>query len=316
MKERHVETRLQEDQLDPHKRVGSLEKESSFISFWQVCMEKSSEVKDLKQIVPLLSEYTERTWDVRKVFNEFHAFLKDISFVIALRHWVEGVIRDPSVGEKGVAEIKKLLECDLIPLKSSKGLLITLYDVRVTGHQDIIENIRSIRAWTQAEKDVLVNRYIRFSCDLARYTFDYVLAGFDPDRKHAESRLIPYDIFYSFIQYLSKRDGLLAKLLYFGAPSMEEVLSLKTKAIDEKKCCIAFNEQSEKFPKHLIQDLLLHIQENPNSKELVFANGKGEQVERAHLNQSFARACERMPEGVKITPGSLLRFHNASIQPE
>ena len=316
MKEKHVETRLQEDQLDPHKRIGSLEKEPSFISFWQVCMEKSSKVKDLKQIVPLFSEYTEQTWNIRKIFNEFHAFLKDIPLVIALRHWVEGVINDPSVGEKGVAEIKKLLEYDLIPLNSSKGLPVTLYDIRMAGHQDIIENIRSIRAWTQAEKDMLVNCYIRFSCDLARYTFDYVLAGFDPDRKYAESRLIPYEIFYSFIQYLSKRDALLAKLLYFGAPSMEEVLSLKIKAIDEKSCSIEFNEKSEKFPKHLIQDLLVHVQENPNVKGLVFANGKGEQVERAHLNQSFARACERMPEGIKITPGSLLRFNNVSIKSE
>jgi hypothetical protein len=313
MKEKHVETRLQEDQLDPHKRIGSLEKEPSFMNFWQVCMEKSAKVKDLKEIAPLFSEYTERTWNVRKVFNEFHAFLKDVPLVIALRHWVEGVISDPSIGEKGVAEIKKLLECDLIPLKTSKGLPITLYDVRMSGHQDIIENIRSIRAWTQAEKDLLVNRYIRFSCDLARYTFDYVLSGCDLDRRHAESRLIPYEIFYSFIQYLSKRDALLAKVLYFGAPSMEEVLSLKTKAIDEKRCSIKFNEKSEKFPKHLIQELLLHVQENPNAKGLVFANAKGETVERAHLNQSFARASERMPEGVKITPGSLLRFHNTSI---
>ena len=303
---KHIEEKFQLDQLDPKKRRG-IDEEPAFKSFWKVCLEKSPK-KEQRQMAPFLSQYAERTWEAAKQFDEFHSFLKNVPLVVALRHWVEGVIQNPSVGEQGISEIKKLLEYDLIPLSSSKGEPLTLEDVRSFGHQDIIENIRCVEGWTHSEKERLVNYYVRFSCDLARYTFDYVLPGFDPDRKIAESKSIPYEVFCTFIQFLSDRDALLSKLLYFGAPSIDEVLSLKVKAIDKKKRSIQFDEKEISFPKHLIQDLFLHAKENVSSKGLVFSNLRGEAVERAHLNQSFARASEKMPKDVKITPASLLRF--------
>ncbi len=309
MKEKHVEAKLQEDRLDPHIREVPLERDPVFMSFWQTCIEKSSKSKDLDKLSPLLSKYTEWTWNMQNTFKEFHAFLKDIPLVVVIRHWVEGVISDKQMGEKYLKGMERLLTQDLIPLKSKTGTAILLSDVRAKGHQETIENIRCVQSWTQAEKEELVQCYVKFSCDLAKYTFDYVPAGYDPDRRVASSRLISYEVFCSFIQYLSKRDALLASVLYFGAPSMEEVLSLKIKAIDKERSCIQFNEKTELFPKRLVQDLLSYAQEHSNPTELLFANLRGEQVDRAHLNQSFARASERMPQGVKITPGSLLRFN-------
>ncbi len=302
MKKKHVEEKLQEERLDPNKRM---DKMLSMGNFWQLCMEKTRCKTD--ELYLPLSEYTERTWNIKKTYDDFHSFLKDVLFVVALRHWIEGVISDSSIGEKGVSEIRKLLEHDLIPLSLPNGNPTTLHDIRRIGHQGIIEDIRCIQAWTQREKEKLVNYYVRFSCDLAKYTFDYVLPGFDPDRRFAETRQIPYEVFYSFIQFLSERDALLSQLLYFGAPSMEAALSLEANAIDEKKCSIRFEEKEMSFSKHLIQNLFQHAKKNVNSKGLVFSNLRGKVVERAHLNQSFARACERMPEGIKVTPGSLLR---------
>jgi len=306
MKEKHVEGRFKEEQLNPDKRIVSTDRRSLFSTFWQSCMEKSSKAKDKDKFTQMLSQYTEKTWEFQNAFNDFHDFLKNIPFVVVIGHWVEGVIVDKQIGENYLKGMKRLLDHDLIPLTSVKGTPLTLSDLRLAGHQETIENIRCVQLWTQAEKDDLVQCYVRFSCDLARYTFDYVPAGYDLDRKLTASRQIPYEVFYSFIQYLSKRDALLSKLLYFGAPSIDEVLSLQVKAIDKKTAHIKFSEPCQ-FPKHLILELLAHAKESPNSKGLVFANLRGEQVERAHLNQSFARASERMPENVKITPASLVR---------
>ena len=312
MKKKHIEEKFQLDQLDPKKRRG-IDEDPVFKSFWKVCLEKSPK-QEQKQMTPFLSQYAEWTWETAKRFDEFHSFLKSVPLVVALRHWVEGVIQNPSVGEQGVSEIKKLLEHDLIPLSSSRGDPLTLEDIRSVGHQEIIENIRCIEAWTHSEKERLVNYYVRFSCDLARYTFDYVLPGFDPDRKLAETKSIPYEVFYTFIQFLSDRDALICQLLYFGAPSIDEVLSLKVKAIDKKKYAIQFDDKEVSFPKHLIHDLSHHAKENANPKELVFSNLRGEAVERAHLNQSFARASDKLPKDVKITPASLVRFNNDAIK--
>jgi hypothetical protein len=308
MKNRHIEATLQGDQLDPSKRARFFDQDPVFKSFWEICLEKSGKTKDLKKVSSVLSEYTETTWNIRKTFDEFHVFLKDVPLVIALRHWVEGVVTDSLIGKRGISEIKKLLEHDLIPLSLPNGSLVTLRDVAYRGHQSIIEDIRCVQVWTQTEKENLVFYYIRFSRDLAKYTFDYVSPGYDPDRKITETRQIPYEVFYFFIQFLSERDALLSKLLYFGAPSMEGVLSLKSSAIDQHKCSISFEEKEVWFPKHIIQSLLLYAKENENPRGLVFSNLRGEEVERAHLNQSFARASERMPQKRKITPGSLLRF--------
>lgn len=310
MKKKHVEEQFQLDQLNPAKRK-TVDEDPAFKKFWDICLEKSPK-KERNQITPFFSQYSEWTWKTAKFLDESHTFLKDVPLIVVLRHWVEGAIQHPATEERGALEIKKLLEHDLIPLSTPKGALLTLDDVRALGHQDIIENIRCIESWTHAEKERLVNYYVRFSCDLARYTFNYVLPGFDPDRRFAEAKSVPYDVFYTFIQFLSSRDALISQLLYFGAPSMDEALSLKTKAIDGKKHNVQFAEEIVRLPKHLVQDLLLHAKQNTNPKGLVFSNLRGEEVERAHLNQSFARASERMPSDVKITPASLLRFANSS----
>jgi hypothetical protein len=305
MKDKHVEEKFLQEQLDPGKRSRSFDKDPVFMDFWRICQEKSAKIKKMDSFS---SQYAEWTWNIAKTFDEFHSFLKDVPLVVVLKHWVEGAINNPMAGTKAVFDLQRLLEHDLISLSLPNGAPVTLYDMQFRGHQEVIEEIRCVPFWTQAEKEALVRRYVGFSCDLARYTFNYVLPGFDPDRIYAESRLIPYEVFYSFIQFLSERDALIAKVLYFGSPSMEATLSLKVDAIDKKYSSIHFAEKMHSFPKHLIQDLLVHAQKSPNRKKLVFVNLRGEEVERAHLNQSFARASEKMPQGVKITPASLLRF--------
>ncbi len=308
MKETHVELQFKEELLKPLNRLCGNRKDEPFTSFWKICVEKSGKGKSLDDYSNMLSEYAEKTWSFHNAFKEFHEFLKSIPLIVALRHWIEGAMQDHLTAEKSLLCMQRLLVCDLIVLNHPSGTAITLFDMRARGHQDIVNNIRCVQTWTQSEKEEIVQCYIRFSCDLAKYTFNYLPEGYDPDRKLTNSRLISYEVFYSFIQHLSKRDALLSKVLYFGAPTLDEVLLLQIQFIDKERCSIQFKEKTEVFPKHLIQDLVSYAQDNTNPKGFVFANLRGEPVERAHLNQSFARASKKLPQDVKITPGSLLRF--------
>jgi hypothetical protein len=208
--------------------------------------------------------------------------------------------------DKYVKGMEALIEKKLIPLVDADGNNVTLEKLRQEGHQEIIENIRCVSDWTPFEKEEILQCYIQFSHSLARYTFEYVPAGFDPDRRRAQTRIVKYEYFFDFVQQLSERDALIAKVLYFGATSIDETIALKKSALDEKSFTIQFDEKKVVFPKHLIKDLALHVKDK-TANQLLFTNVRGAEVERAHLNQSFARACERIPRGIKITPGSLLR---------
>ncbi|HSX12652.1 MAG TPA: hypothetical protein VLF61_04095 [Rhabdochlamydiaceae bacterium] len=277
-----------------------------FERFLEKCKERLSR-ESAAAIEPLLSRYTDETWKMRRSFNEFHScFLTDIPLIVVLAHWVRGVIQDPMWKEKYVQGMQALIDKQLIPLVDAEGDCVTLETLRRTGHQEIIEAIRCVREWAPFEKEELVQCYVQFSHSLARYTFDYVLAGFDPDRKRTEQKIVKFEYFFDFVQQLSERDALIAKILYFGSPSIDETIALKKSALDEKSCTLQFEEKKVLFPRHLIQDLVLHVKEK-SSAQLLFTNVRGAEVERAHLNQSFARACERIPRSIKITPGSLLR---------
>lgn len=277
-----------------------------FELFLERCKESLSS-ESASAIEPLLERYTDETWNIRKSFNEFHSsFLTNIPILVVLAHWVRGVMHDPMWREKYVQGVQALIEKRLIPLVDASGNCVTLETLRRTGHQEIIEEIRCVREWAPFEKEELVQCYLQFSHSLARYTFDYVPAGFDPDRRRTEQKIIKYEYFFDFVQQLSERDALIAKILYFGSPSIDETIALKKAALDSHLCALQFEEKKVVFPKHLIQDLTLQVKDKGQS-HLLFTNVRGAEVERAHLNQSFARACERIPRTIKITPGSLLR---------
>lgn len=311
MKTLHLDEQIKLDQEDPHWEEFR-KHDALFNTFMEKCKKQISN-KDVKTLEPLLEKYTNETWKIRKSFNEFHSnFLRDIPFVVVLAHWIKGVVSDRLWREQYVRGMGELLDKKLIPLVDVYGNNLTLETFRLKGHQDIIENIRCEKGWTLFEKEELVQCYIQFSYNLARYTFNYVPPGYDPDRRRCASRAIKYEFFFDFVQHLSERDGLIAKVLYFGAPSIEEMLTLNTAAIDRENFALRFPSKTVSYPKHLIYDLLTHVNQKSEKYDIVFTNLRGAEVERAHLNQSFARACEKMPKNIKITPGSLLKLKDES----
>ncbi|MBP7074566.1 MAG: hypothetical protein KBA81_04185 [Rhabdochlamydiaceae bacterium] len=305
------------EQLSLHDQIKldqeSPNNDSLFATFWAKC-KKLAPIAETKTWDLKLDELTQESWTIRSEFNRFNSFLKDVPIAAGLGHWIKGVITDKFWRAKYVPEMTSLIEKKLIPLLNAQGKDLTLNEFRAMGHEQIIENIRCVKEWTLFEKEARVQCYLQFSHSLANFTLNFIAPGFDPDRRRTSNRTIKYESFVDFILRLSPRDALIAELLYFGAPTIDEVLSLKKNAILIETSAIRFADKEIVFPKHLIQDLISYLEGKIHGKGLVFTNVRGAEVERAHLNQSFARACEKMISGPKITPGSLLKLENSSME--
>ena len=81
------------------------------------------------------------------------------------------------------------------------------------------------------------------------------MQGEDPDFQRTIKKVVWYKDFIKFVQLLPERDALIAKLLYFGAPTMDEVLSLRVDQIDSRKGLVKFKKFSVKYPKHVMLEL-------------------------------------------------------------
>ena len=97
----------------------------------------------------------------------------------------------------------------------------------------------------------------------------------------------------------------MSKLLYFGAPTMDEVLNLRVSQVDLKKGMVRFNKFSVRYPKHVMLELKGYLTKKDKA-ELIFVNLRGEIVERTHLNNCFNRASRKIFSTKRITPKMLL----------
>lgn len=309
MKESHLEELIRLDQINLELKQDH--KESLRVKeLWQHCKQKAGRISE-EILETLLKDFSKETWEMQAKVKQFTSFIKEIPFVVAFGYWLKGIsAMDGYWLEKYLKGSANLLGKELIPIVNSQGGLLTLDEFRQIGHQRILEEIRCVSEWTLLEKEEAVQCYVQFSHSLSRYTCNFISAGSDPDRNLARCKKIKYETFLDFVQKLPERDALIAKLLYFGAPSMESVLSLKKTAIIPEGSRISFPEGEIVLPKHLIKDLIAHSQNKKDKQDLVFTNVRGARVERAHLNQSFSRACEKLSANIKITPGMLLRLEH------
>jgi integrase len=202
----------------------------------------------------------------------------------------------------------QLIERKILSIQDQKGQLLCLDYFQEQGEQEhkrIIEDIKCILDWPNLIKEELVQHYIEFSQHLHQNTFGIIPIAQDPDRLHASQKVVNYDDFTRFVQFLSERDALIAKLLYFGGPTVEEVLFLKYGQLDFDNCSVNFSKQSVSYPKHLILELS-NFAGKKKKNALVFLNYKGKQVVRTHLNHSFGRASKEI--NLMITPRELTKI--------
>ncbi|MBN2478635.1 MAG: hypothetical protein JXA94_00240 [Parachlamydiales bacterium] len=278
--------------------------EKKYESFLKDLKAKIPKSIDEKTLDKNFEEFSISIKEMTEKFSKFYEYIKTVPLIVLLAKWIEKQIFEKNQ-EGSIQLLNILIRENILPIMNNNKLFL-LEDLKRYSHLKIIDNIRCKDNWSFLEKENFVNSYLDFSFFLAQNSFNYITAAKDPDREKISTRLIKYETFIEFINNLPKRDSLIAKILYFGAPTIEEAISLKFSQINKKEGKIYYSSKTIDYPKYLLEELFA-FSKKTQKDSLVFINIKGKEVERSHLNQSFLRASNKMSKMIKITPGMLLK---------
>lgn len=243
--------------------------------------------------------------ELEEAIEAFRLTLNEIPLGAEIANWLERLDSPKEYISKYMESMLNLIDLKILSLTNRQGQLRTLKDVSPNDHRDTIEEIRCSSKLSTPEKEKAVEAYILFSQHLSRATCGLIMQGEDPDFQRTIKKVVWYKDFIKFVQLLPERDALIAKLLYFGAPTMDEVLSLRVDQIDLRKGLVKFKKFSVKYPKHVILELKSSLGQK-KKEDLIFTNLHGQQVERTHLNNCFNRAARKLDGNTRITPKMLL----------
>jgi len=232
----------------------------------------------------------------------FRKKLAKIPIGAEIENWLQGLIKERKAEcEKNM---RQLIKFGVIKL-THNGKIRTLNDLSSNEYEIIIEQIRCVPKLTISEKEESVRSYIEFSQHVSRITCRLIPPGQDLDFLRTLKKIVTYNEFIKFVQLLAERDALVAKLLYFGAPTMDEVLNLNVGQVNVKEDKVKFHKFSVKYPKHVMLELKDYLSKKEKN-ELIFTNLHGERIERTHLNNCFNRASRKTFKNKRITPKMLL----------
>jgi hypothetical protein len=252
-------------------------------------------------------DYCHQVLEISIAHEKFRSILKDLPLGVALRAWMVSTL-DEKVSKELVEKVLSIIDGKALPLQQKKKEVFTLgylQELGLEAHKQILEEIRCNGEWSVDKKEELVKCYIHFSEYLNEATKGEILLALDPDRAATAHKLLDFDTFIQFVQSVAERDALIAKLLYFGAPSVEDVVLLRYGMLKKANSAVNFTNLTVKYPKHLIQDILSYAGKK-GKDDLVFLNYRGNNVERTHLSQSFANISSKIFDDRKITPRTLL----------
>lgn len=274
-------------------------------SFWQEYLKRTD--KNAPSSTP--QQYEKIMMQGKKqlegAIEDFRLKLSEIPLGAEIANWLERLDLPKEYVSRYTESMLHLIDLKLLSLTNKQGQLRTLNDISPNDHRDTIEEIRCSSKLSTPDKEKAVEAYILFSQHLSRATCGLIMQGEDPDFQRTIKKVVWYKDFIQFVQLLPERDALIAKLLYFGAPTMDEVLSLRVDQIDSRKGLVKFKKFSVKYPKHVMLELKSSLTEK-KKEDLIFTNLHGQQVERTHLNNCFNRAARKLDGNTRITPKMLL----------
>jgi integrase len=274
-------------------------------SFWQEYLkrtDKNVSSSTLQQYGKIMMQGKKQLQDA---IEAFRLKLSEIPLGAEIANWLESLDLPKEYISRYTESMLNLIDLRLLSLTNRQGQLRTLNDFSPNDHRDTIEEIRCSSKLSTPDKEKAVEAYIIFSQHLSRATCGLIMQGEDPDFQRTIKKVVWYKDFIKFVQLLPERDALIAKLLYFGAPTMDEVLSLRVDQIDSRKGMVKFKKFSVKYPKHVMLDLKNSLTQK-KKEDLIFTNLHGQQVERTHLNNCFNRAARKLDGNTRITPKMLL----------
>lgn len=235
-----------------------------------------------------------------KVFEKekqaFEKKLLDFPLSALIAHW----LKQQDSSEESTHSFSILVEEKIIQGLNGKLKSFVKLDL-----SQVYDQIRSLEKYPALEKEKL--------CDVFRGFLSYIetlLMGSaqfpkDPIQLLTKNKKVSHTQFLQFIKPLSQRDQLIAKVLYYGEPTLEEALEITQDKILQKQSAIQFRKEKVAYPKHVFNELKSMTKSKPKS-DLVFTNQKGKHIERSHLNNCFERATLRLGIKSRITPKDLL----------
>lgn len=198
------------------------------IGFWQEYLKRVGDTASFD--TP--HRYARAMHQARDQFNQaiktFEQELSKIPIGAEIETWLQNL----DLPEEEVLEYEtymlRLIDLGLLRLVGESGKARMLNELTPNEHQAIVEEIRCASKLTIEEKEKMVKIYVLFSQQLSRDTLRLIMQGENSDFQRTIKKVVSYEEFIKFIQHLQERDALIAKLLYFGVPSMEEVLNLSS----------------------------------------------------------------------------------------
>lgn len=273
-------------------------------NFWQEYLKRTDNTPSstLQQYEKIMMQGKKQ---LEGAIEAFRLKLSEIPLGAEIANWLEGLDLSKEYISRYTESMLNLIDLKLLPLINKQGQLRTLNDFSPNDHRDTIEEIRCCSKMSILEKEEAVQTYILFSRHLSCMTCGLIMHGEDPDFQRTIKKVVWYKDFIKLVQELPERDALIAKLLYFGAPTMDEVLSLRVEQIDLRKGWVKFKKFSVKYPKHVMLELKGSLIQK-KKEDLIFTNLHGQQVERTHINNCFNRAARKLDSNTRITPKMLL----------
>ncbi|MCH9633489.1 MAG: hypothetical protein S4CHLAM7_02140 [Chlamydiae bacterium] len=259
-----------------------------------------SKPKDVDRFEKDYNSFHKELQSFEKIRKSHHNKLLKLPLNLIFIHWLKNLGKESSV-KKHSKNLMTLIEEKLIPTPNEALEALVKKNVRT-----IYERIRSHKKFTDLEKESLCSTLQEFSNDLECLLEGSINFSPDPMQILTQNKKVPHTQFLRFIEPLSDRDQLIAKVLYYGEPTLEETLELTHDKILFKQSAIQFHKEVVSYPKHIIQELK-EVTKNKTAKSLVFTNQKGKQIERPHLNNCFERASQRLDLKERITPKDLVR---------
>jgi len=241
-----------------------------------------------------------------KTIGAFRKELATIPLGVAIENWLSE-IPDPVEDLKQYKDdMLAIMQVGVLKVVDDRGRPRTINDLTEAEHYEILEEIRCMPGYSVAQKQKMVETYVVFSQHLSRETCGLIRQAEDSDLFRTLKRVVRFRDFLQFVEYLSERDALIAKLMYFGAPTLEGVLNLRVNQVNVKEREVEYEQFTARYPKHVILDLKKHLSKK-GKDDLVFVNHRGQSVERTHINNCFGRACRKLGMSKKITPRDLMR---------
>ncbi|MDB6081435.1 MAG: hypothetical protein JWO53_707, partial [Chlamydiia bacterium] len=204
---------------------------------------------------------------LREVFKNIIEKIAEQPLLAAFIVWIKEIaFRDTGMMNAS----KMLLESHYIGMTDDTGKVWTISNARGFDHRTVIDSIRCQREWSLQTRELVVYTYLSFLVWLSQETRGYIARVEDPDRERVKGRVLDYPLFIKFIDALSGREQLVAKLLYYGGRrTLDEVLSIQIEDVDFEKRAIHYPSEMVIYPMHVFSDIKVLIEKRESGKIFV-----------------------------------------------